>query len=293
MKKEILRKYDGGKCIMDISREYDRNPSTIGTIVAMREKILATDAAKGVTRIAKNRPAVLEEVEKLLVIWMQEKQLAGDTVTEAVICEKARALYEDLVQQQPGTSAEPEEFKASRGWFECFKTRSSIHSKVRHGEAATSDVTAAEEFATEFLEVVMTEGGDLKIKPLLVYQSKNPWAFKKHKVDKARLRDDLLQEFSFIKITFLPPNTTPVLQPMDQQVIANFKKRYTKELFRQCFKVTKATHLTLREFWKEHFDIVTCLKLIAMAWDDISQRNLNSGQTVLLLVFLRLHQSPQ
>ena len=27
--------------------------------------------------------------------------------------------------------------------------------------------------------------GDMKIKPLLVYYSENPWAFKKHKVDKA------------------------------------------------------------------------------------------------------------
>ena len=103
MKKEILRKYDGGKRIVNINREYSRNASTIGTIVAMREKILAMDAAWGVTRIAKNRPAVLEEVEKLLVIWMQEKQRAGDTVTEAVTCEKARALYADLVEQQPGT----------------------------------------------------------------------------------------------------------------------------------------------------------------------------------------------
>ena len=119
---EIIRKYDGGKRITDITRVYGRNPSTIGTIVAMREKILAMDAAKGVTRIAKNRPTGLEEVEKLLVIWMGEKECAGDTVTEAVICEKARAMYVDLMEQQPGTSAEPEEFKASRGWFECFKT---------------------------------------------------------------------------------------------------------------------------------------------------------------------------
>ena len=36
MKKEILQKYDGGKCIADIAREYSRNPSTISTIVAMR-----------------------------------------------------------------------------------------------------------------------------------------------------------------------------------------------------------------------------------------------------------------
>nr|XP_020671309.1 tigger transposable element-derived protein 1-like [Pogona vitticeps] len=383
MKKEIIRQYDGGKRIVAIAREYGRNSSTIGTIVAKREKILAKDAAKGVTRIAKNQPAVLEEVEKLLVMWMQEKQSAGDTVTEPVICEKARALYTDLVEQQPGTSAEPEEFKASRGWFERFKIRSGIHSMVRHGEAASSNVTAAEDFAVEFLEVVTTEGylpeqvfncdetclfwkrmpnrtfltqeesklpghkpmkdrltlfcanasGDLKIKPLLVYHSENPWAFKKHKVDKAQLRvmwrsnakawvtrvlfvdwvnhvfgpavkrylvqkdlplkvlllidkapahppgleNDLLQEFGFIRIMFLPPNTTPLLQPMDQQVIANFKKNYTKEFFWQCFRMTEGTNLTLSEFWKEHFDIDGCLKMITRAWDSISQRNLNSA----------------
>uniref|UniRef100_A0ABM5FJK1 RING-type E3 ubiquitin transferase n=1 Tax=Pogona vitticeps TaxID=103695 RepID=A0ABM5FJK1_9SAUR len=140
MKKEIIRKHDRGMRIVDIAREYGRNPSTISTILKMREKILATDVAKGVTRIVKNRPAVLEEVEKLLLIWMEEKQHAGDTVTEAVIREKAKALHADLIHQEPGTSAEPEVFKASRGWFERFKTRSGIYSVVRHGEAASSNV---------------------------------------------------------------------------------------------------------------------------------------------------------
>ncbi|XP_053241211.1 tigger transposable element-derived protein 1-like [Podarcis raffonei] len=238
MKKEIIRKHDGGMRVMDLTREYGRNPSTIGTILKMREKIMATDAAKGVTRIVKNRPAVLEEVEKLLLIWLEEKQRAGDTVTEAVICKKAKALHADLVREQPGTSGEPEVFKASRGWFDRFKTRSGIHSMVRHGEAASTDVPVAEDFAAEFLEVVKTEGyvpqqvfncdetglfwkrmpkrtfitqeeaklpghkpmkdrltllfcanasGDLKIKPLLVYHSENPQAFKRHKNDKEQL----------------------------------------------------------------------------------------------------------
>nr|XP_020646629.1 tigger transposable element-derived protein 1-like isoform X3 [Pogona vitticeps]XP_020646630.1 tigger transposable element-derived protein 1-like isoform X3 [Pogona vitticeps] len=158
MKKEIIRKHDGGMRVIDLAREYRRNPSTIGTILKMREKILATNVTKGVARIVKNRPAVLEEVEKLLLIWMQEKQHSGDTVTEDVICEKAKALYADLVQQEPGTSAEPEDFKARRGWFEHFKTRSGIHSVVRHGEAASSNVPAAENFAMEFLEVMTTQG---------------------------------------------------------------------------------------------------------------------------------------
>ena len=106
---------------------------------------------------------------------------------------------------------------------------------------------------------------DLKVKPLLVYHSENPWAFKKCKVQKTQLNvmwrsnskawitrilfvewinkvfspavkkylaennlplkvllvmdnapahppglEDLLEGFKFIKVNFLPPNTTPL-----------------------------------------------------------------------------------
>ncbi|XP_066940945.1 tigger transposable element-derived protein 1-like [Macrobrachium rosenbergii] len=62
------------------------------------------------------------------------------------------------------------------------------------------------------------------------------------------LTDDI-EEFKYIEVLFLPPNTTPILQPTDQQVISNFKKLFTKHLFKRCFE---ATNLTLREFWKDH-----------------------------------------
>jgi len=35
------------------------------------------------------------------------------------------------------------------------------------------------------------------------------------------LMEELPDEFSFIKVCFLPPNVTPLLQRMDQQVIVN------------------------------------------------------------------------
>ncbi|UYV68794.1 GREM2 [Cordylochernes scorpioides] len=74
-------------------------------------------------------------MEKLLMVWVTEKQLQGDTLTQTIICEKARAIYGDLLKQTPKTSideASEESFKASRGWFENFKKRSGIHSVVRH-----------------------------------------------------------------------------------------------------------------------------------------------------------------
>ncbi|CAH2306934.1 tigger transposable element-derived 1-like [Pelobates cultripes] len=157
-KKEIIRKHEGGMRLTDLAKEYGRSASTISTILKMKEKITGRNAAKRVTRVSKQRPPVLEEVEKLPLLWIEQKQRAGNSVTKAIICEKAKALHADLLKQQPGMSANAESFKASRGWLERFKSRSGIHSVVRHREAASSDVAAAEEFATEFLEVIVSEG---------------------------------------------------------------------------------------------------------------------------------------
>ncbi|KAG2463777.1 UPP phosphoribosyltransferase, partial [Polypterus senegalus] len=42
--------------------------------------------------LTKQRPQVLEEVEKLLLVWLNEKHLAGDSVSETITCEKAKKL---------------------------------------------------------------------------------------------------------------------------------------------------------------------------------------------------------
>ncbi|GFS34690.1 tigger transposable element-derived protein 1 [Nephila pilipes] len=64
---------------------------------------------------------------------------------------------------------------------------------------------------------------------------------------------------------------------MDQQVISNFKKLFTKHLFKRCFEVTENTNLTLREFWKNHYNIVIRLKFIDIAWQGVTKRTLNSA----------------
>ena len=61
------------------------------------------------------------------------------------------------------------------------------------------------------------------------------------------------------------------------QVISNFKKLYTKHLFRRCFEVTESTNLTLREFWKDHFNIAICLQIIDQAWLGVTTRTLTSA----------------
>ncbi|XP_060679989.1 tigger transposable element-derived protein 1-like [Hemiscyllium ocellatum] len=89
--------------------------------------------------------------------------------------------------------------------------------------------------------------------------------------------EDLVHEYSFIKVKFLPLNTTLLIQPMDQQVISNFKKLYTKAMFQSCFEVTNETELTLRDFWKDHYYILHCLRIIDKAWREMSLRTRNSA----------------
>jgi len=91
------------------------------------------------------------------------------------------------------------------------------------------------------------------------------------------LEEVLAEDFPWLTIEFIPPNTTSLLQPMDQQVIANFKKLYTKELFQKCFQMVSDTDLTLIEFWKEHYSTLSCVGLIEKSWANVSLRTLRSA----------------
>ncbi|GLV46361.1 hypothetical protein CBL_20709 [Carabus blaptoides fortunei] len=119
LKKEIIEKHEQGVRVGDLTRQYG-------------------EAADGVV----DRQAV-------------------HTVTEVIICEKVRAIYTDLLQQTTGTSTDGvsgESFKASRGWFEKFKKRTGIHSVLRHGEAASADMKAAEDYLKTFAEIIAAQG---------------------------------------------------------------------------------------------------------------------------------------
>jgi len=53
-----------------------------------------------VLKLKKNiRCQKVKEVEKLLLIWVNDNMLAGNSVPEDMICEKARRLHDDLVKK--------------------------------------------------------------------------------------------------------------------------------------------------------------------------------------------------
>jgi hypothetical protein len=74
-----------------------------------------------------------------------------------------------------------------------------------------------------------------------------------------------------VKVVFLPPNTTSLIQPMDQRVMTNFKAYYLRMTFAQALTVTnRDTDMTLRDFWKS-YNIYQGSLNIAKAWQEVTK----------------------
>jgi len=112
-KQEIIAKVESGQKMSDIARQYGLNRSTVGTILAKKDIIKKTQKAKGVTKITseKQRSAIHEEMERLLLVWINEREMKRDVTSMAIIQEKAREIFEKLKRQTPGSSSKELEFK--------------------------------------------------------------------------------------------------------------------------------------------------------------------------------------
>ena len=74
LKKEIIAKFDNSVRVSDLAAQYKMARSTTSTFQKNKEAIKAADVAKGATIVrSKQRTLIMDEVEKLLLIWINEK----------------------------------------------------------------------------------------------------------------------------------------------------------------------------------------------------------------------------
>ncbi|XP_068420258.1 tigger transposable element-derived protein 1-like [Eschrichtius robustus] len=116
--------------MVDITRSYNKNRSTIGTILKNKDKIME-DVKSAVpmmlTITLKKSGKVMEEMEKLLSVWMQDQHHQHRVpLSLMLIQEKAKNLYEDL-KKKHSEESEGTTFNASCGWFHWFKARANLH----------------------------------------------------------------------------------------------------------------------------------------------------------------------
>ncbi|XP_050324494.1 tigger transposable element-derived protein 1-like [Bactrocera neohumeralis] len=77
-----------------------------------------------------------------------------------------------------------------------------------------------------------------------------------------------------IKVIFLPPNTTALIQPMDQGVIAAFKKYYLRRTFNNLIDaIDKESHCAsadvVRNFWVK-YNVMQAVENIKQSWEEVS-----------------------
>jgi hypothetical protein len=76
-----------------------------------------------------------------------------------------------------------------------------------------------------------------------------------------------------IHVMFLSPNTTCLIQPMDQGVIATFKSYYLWKTFTQLVKDTDG-EVSVKDFWR-NFNIKKATDSIGDAWTEVTQSCMN------------------
>ncbi|GFT42073.1 tigger transposable element-derived protein 1 [Nephila pilipes] len=85
LKHGIIEKHDQGVRVVDLSRQYGRSTSMICTVLKQKELIKNVTPPKGLTIISKLRTSLHKNMEKLLMVWVTEKQLQGDSLTQTII----------------------------------------------------------------------------------------------------------------------------------------------------------------------------------------------------------------
>lgn len=95
-------------------------------------------------------------MERLCII---EKQIKQDLISSSFIWDRAKCIFDNLMKKNASTASGTcyDEFKASNGWFECFKKWYQIKSAIKHREAGSANVEAANK-CKEFQNLVNDVG---------------------------------------------------------------------------------------------------------------------------------------
>ena len=92
--------------------------STISRFNKNEKMTKAAYVAKGSKMIKKKpRSLIIEEIDKLLLVFINVRQLKGDSLSEAFICEKALDIHSDIVKKILGANSKDFDFKVGRGWL--------------------------------------------------------------------------------------------------------------------------------------------------------------------------------
>ncbi|XP_058029618.1 tigger transposable element-derived protein 1-like isoform X2 [Ahaetulla prasina] len=154
LKMKIIKAYEAGKKVTNIAQEEGLAHSTISAILKDKERIKeATKGSSGMTTsIIRKQKHLVHEMEKLLILWIEDQIQKRLPVSLFLIQNKARSIFSTLKERAGDECTET--FTASRGWFMRFQLRFHYQKTHRLGKA---DKEAGKHFPDE-LDNVVAEG---------------------------------------------------------------------------------------------------------------------------------------
>eukprot|EP00477_Mikrocytos_mackini_P001395 GAHX01001498.1.p1 GENE.GAHX01001498.1~~GAHX01001498.1.p1 ORF type:complete len:559 (-),score=75.29 GAHX01001498.1:51-1727(-) len=140
---QIIGEWERGATPAELATSYNRARSSISTILASAEKLKKLDSSNTILANRKRlRKSPFDKLETPLYEFFKELQNSGLPINGNILKFKARDLANEL---------EVENFNATPGWFEGFKSRFGLRRIRICGEAASVDENIVENWKNEVL----------------------------------------------------------------------------------------------------------------------------------------------
>lgn len=136
-KLEMIRLSEQGLSKAAIGRKLGLLRQTVSQVVNAKDKFLRERASATPlsTRMIRKRNSLVADMEKALVLWIEDQASRHVPLSQSLIQSKALTLFQAMKAAR-GAGAAEERFEASRGWFKRFKERSRFPDGKARGAAA-------------------------------------------------------------------------------------------------------------------------------------------------------------
>ncbi|XP_066958127.1 tigger transposable element-derived protein 1-like [Macrobrachium rosenbergii] len=158
-KMKIINQQVVGKVVTTIACDEHLSQSTVYIIIEDKKRIIDTVKASASIHsmiIKKKRSVPLEEMEQLLVTWMEDQIQKRMPLGLLTIQTKARLLFEELKKNYDDTHTK--DLVASHGWFQHFKTCHNSNSVKISSEVTSADAEGAAKFKDALHKIIVDEG---------------------------------------------------------------------------------------------------------------------------------------